>query len=206
MGARNIKARIYDTALLPLTAQWYQAVLVRLPKGAKLLDVGIGTAGALCKNAELVKGNNLHVLGIDIDEAYVQRATRQVEKHGLSDRVEVRHQSVYDCTDQPFDAVYFSASFMLLPDPEAALKQVMKQLGPNGKVFFTQTFQERRSPLLEKAKPLLKKITTIDFGAVTYEDDFRARVESAGLVIEEMVELGKHGSRSYRMVKGYPAE
>lgn len=200
-----MRALIYDAALLPLTGRWYRAVLERLPTGARLLDVGVGTAGALCRNADLVRNRDLRVLGIDIDADYVAHANRSVRKAGLAERVEIRLQSVYDCHDRPFDAVYFSASFMLLPDPSAALRQVMDQLGPDGRVYFTQTFQERTSPLLERAKPLLKRVTTIDFGKVTYEADFRATTAATGMELLEMVELGRTGSRSYRLAVGRPA-
>lgn len=199
-----MRARIYDAAILPLTIKWYRAVLERLQPGSKLLDVGVGTAGALCSNAELVKQLELQVLGVDIDAHYIERANQRIVDAGLQEHVQVRLQSIYDCDDKPFDAVYFSASFMLLPDPVAALEQVMGQLAPGGRVFFTQTFQDRRSRLMEKAKPLLKKITTIDFGTVTYEQDFRATVEKANLEILDMVTLGGHGNRSYRLIEGRP--
>lgn len=200
-----MRGLIYDAALLPLTTKWYRAVLERLPNEARLLDIGVGTAGALTRNADLVRNKKLTVLGIDIDPSYIERADKQVREAGLESQVTVRLQDVYKCTDGPFDAAYFSASFMLLPDPEAALIQIMGQLAPGGKVYFTQTFQEKRSRLLEKAKPLLKKVTTIDFGAVTYESDFRSRVTEAGLDLEDMVELGRNGNRSYRMAVGSPA-
>lgn len=201
-----MRARIYDAAILPLTTRWYRAVLERIPADARLLDIGVGTAGALCKNATLVRERNLSVLGVDIDAHYIERANERIEASGLRDQVKVRLQSIYDCDDAPFEAAYFSASFMLLPDPAAALKQVMGQLTPDGQIFFTQTFQDRRSPLMEKAKPLLKKITTIDFGTVTYEEDFTRTVTGAGLEIVDSVVLGKSGSRSYRMIVGRPAD
>ena len=84
----------------------------------------------------------------------------------------------------------------------AALAQILTQLTDGGHVYFTQTFQERRSPFLEKAKPMLKKLTTIDFGTVTYEEDFRKTVAAGGLEIDEMVELGRTGNRSYRLAVG----
>lgn len=199
----RMRAPLYDAALLPLTARWYRAVLERLPPGARLLDIGVGTAGALCRNADIVRNQRLSVLGIDIDADYVARAEAAVRKAGLSSQVEIRLQSVYDCTDAPFHAAYFSASFMLLPDPVAALRQILGQLHePDGRVYFTQTFQERPSPLLERAKPLLKRVTTIDFGQVTYEQDFRDATAQAGMELLELLELGRHGNRSYRLAVG----
>lgn len=55
---------------------------------------------------------------------------------------------------------------------------------PDGYIYCTQTFQLERNVLLELIKPLLKYMTSIDFGKVTYEDEFRATMEAAGLEIE----------------------
>lgn len=199
-----MRAKIYDAALLPLTSKWYRAVLERLNPRDRLLDIGVGTAGALCANADLVRNLDLKVLGIDIDQDYLDRAQKLVDDAGLSEQVQVRLQDVYKCQDGPFEAAYFSASYMLLPDPPVALEQIMGQLSEDGRIYFTQTFQTRKSKVMEKMKPLLKKLTTIDFGTVTYEEDFRASVDRAGLQIEDMVELGSHGNRSYRMIVGRP--
>jgi hypothetical protein len=73
-------------------------------------------------------------------------------------------------------------------------------------VYFTQTFQDRKSSLLEKAKPLLGKVTTIEFGRVTYEQDFRQTVDAGGLDLQELVTMDKSGSRSYRLAVGVPKE
>lgn len=201
-----MRAKIYDAALLPLTSRWYRAVLERLSPGDSLLDIGVGTAGALMANADIVRNLDLTVLGIDIDQDYLDRAQQLIDDQGLGAQVEVRLQDVYKCEDGPFDGAYFSASYMLLPDPPKALAQIMSQLTPDGRIYFTQTFQVQRSPLMEKMKPLLKKLTTIDFGTVTYEEDFRASVASVGMEIEDMVELGSHGARSYRMIVGKPPQ
>ena len=200
-----MRAAIYDTALLPLTSGWYQEVLSRLPAEAHLLDVGIGTGGALCRNARLVREKSIRVTGVDIDPAYVERAQRRVARTELDDHVDVHLQSVYDHQAEGYDAVYFSASFMLLPDPVAALQHVMGLLNEDGRIYFTQTFEDRPSPFMERLKPLLKKLTTIDFGEVTYEEDFVETVESAGMELLSLETLGTRGPRSFRLAVGRPA-
>jgi tRNA A58 N-methylase Trm61 len=199
-----VRGWIYDAAILPLTTRWYAEVLSRIPAGSTLLDVGIGTGGALAKNAELLRSKELRVVGVDIDEDYVKRSQAHMRKAGVEDRVEVRLESIYDHHGGPYDAAYFSASFMLMPDPPAVLRHVTTLLSPTGKVYFTQTFHERKSPLLEKAKPLLGKVTTIEFGRVTYEDEFRKTVEEGGLELSELVTMDRKGSRSYRLATGVP--
>ena len=195
---------IYDAAILPLTTKWYAEVLSRIPNRATLLDVGIGTGGALAKNAATIRRKELHVVGVDIDEDYVKRSQAHMRKAGVEDLVDVRLESIYEHHGGPYDAAYFSASFMLMPDPPAVLRHVSTLLSPSGRVYFTQTFQDRKSAVMERAKPLLGKVTTIEFGRVTYEDDFLRTVEDGGLDLHELVTMDRKGSRSYRLAVGAP--
>lgn len=193
---RHARAAIYDTAIVGLTAGWYRAVLARLPDGCRLLDVGIGTGSALLANAETLRARRLHVTGLDIDAAYVDRCNRAIARRGLGDLVTARLESVYDHRGGPYDAAYFSASFMLLPDPPAALRHVRGLLTPAGRIYFTQTFEHAPSRLVERLKPLLRHLTTIDFGRVTYEADFRRALAAGGEAIEAFEVLNAGPRRS----------
>lgn len=196
-----MRGLIYDTVFRPLSTRWYREVLARLPPRARMLDVGIGTASALTDHAPVLRQKDLHVVGVDIDRDYIERAKRVIREHNLERNIEVRLESIYDHQGTaPYDAAYFSASFMLLPDPLACLQHLRPQLAPTGRIYFTQTFQERRSPLMEKVKPMLHKVTTIHFGQVTYEADFMRIVREAGLTIEALETLGRTGGRTYRLV------
>jgi hypothetical protein len=93
---------------------------------------------------------------------------------------------------------------MLMPDPQGALRHVMSRLKPGGRVWFTQTFQEKRSALVETMKPLLVKLTTIDFGQVTYEEDFLRVADEAGMEVLENDVLKRVWNQSYRRVVGRP--
>lgn len=200
-----IRSLIYDTLILRLTSRWYAEVLERVPQGAALLDVGIGTGGALLANAALVKQKGLRVTGIDIDADYVEHARRRLRDSPLRDRVEVRLESVYDHHGGPYDAVYFSGSFMLLPQSEQALRHCGALLVPLGRIFFTQTIQMQRARWMELLKPMLKRVTSIDFGRVTYQDEFKAQIRAAGLELEELTTLARHGSRASCIAVATPA-
>mmetsp|Transcript_120629 Transcript_120629/g.209468 ORF Transcript_120629/g.209468 Transcript_120629/m.209468 type:complete len:266 (+) Transcript_120629:140-937(+) len=111
------------------------------------------------------------------------------------------HRSIYDedlavlCEDDPaaatkpvvpvpeerrFDAAYFSGSLTVMPDPVAALCAVVPLLkSDTGRVYITQTFNKRKSPLMGYVKPLLKYITTIDFGQLTTEEDIERIISEA---------------------------
>mmetsp|Transcript_12997 Transcript_12997/g.30674 ORF Transcript_12997/g.30674 Transcript_12997/m.30674 type:complete len:86 (+) Transcript_12997:20-277(+) len=59
-------------------------------------------------------------------------------------------------------------------------------LKPGGKVYVTQTFQNRPAPLTARLKPLLRRFTSVDFGRVTYAAEIAQIAEKAGLhVIED---------------------
>lgn len=200
-----IRSFIYDALILRLTAQWYAEVLSRVPDDTMLLDVGIGTAGALLANADLVKRKGLHITGIDIDTDYIERARSRLRDSSISESTEVHLESVYHHQGGPYDAVYFSASFMLLPDPEGALRHCCRLLGPSGRIFFTQTIQRQPTRWMEILKPMLKRVTSIDFGRVTYEKDFKAQIFAAGLELEEYTTLALQGNRASCLAVAKPA-
>ena len=195
-AARWARALIYDAAIVGMTAAWYRAVLDRVPPQCRLLDVGIGTGGALLANAAVVAAKQLRITGVDVDAAYIDRCRDAVARHALADRIDARHESVYEHRGGPYDAVYFSASFMLLPDAPAALRHVRTLLSTSGRIYFTQTFEHRQSATVERVKPLLRAITTIDFGRVTYEADFRETLANASyeLVGTETLHAGPRRS------------
>jgi SAM-dependent methyltransferase len=194
-----LRAWVYDRFIAGMTAAWYQQVLARLPDGARLLDVGIGTGAALARCADVVRAKELAVVGLDIDRDYLARCRAEVGRAGLAAQVSPVLGSVYDHRGGPYDAVYFSASLMLLPDPVAAIAHVASLLAPGGQLFSTQTFHHRRSPLLERAKPLAQHVTTIHFGRVTYEHEFRKAFADAGVELEELITMSSTRRSSYRL-------
>mmetsp|Transcript_41178 Transcript_41178/g.74403 ORF Transcript_41178/g.74403 Transcript_41178/m.74403 type:complete len:267 (+) Transcript_41178:56-856(+) len=206
---RWFSADVYDLVIVWMTARWYAAVFDKLPEGARILDVGVGTATALARNAQVVLKKHFSIVGFDYDAAYVQKAQTVLEDAKLDGWISegdedysrtgvpicrVVHRSVYDealgeeCYDEPdsavakagarsvpeplrFDAAYFSGSLTVLPDPLAALMAMRPLLKQEGRVYITQTFQKKHNPIVAIVKPLLKYVTTIDFGQLTTEAD-----------------------------------
>lgn len=194
-----MRSWLYDRLVAGLTEQWYREVLERLPRRAVVLDVGIGTGAGIVRCADLVRSRDLRVVGLDIDRDYFDLCRTAVSRAGLDDHVTPLLCSVYDHEGGPYDVAYFSASLMVLPDPVEAMRHVAKQLAPDGLVFFTQTFHHRRSGVVERIKPMLGRVTTIEFGRVTYEDEFRAAVEDAGLDLLDLVTLRGTRAASSRL-------
>ena len=199
-----IRATVYDAAISPLTQRWYRAMLVRTPTRSHVLDVGIGTATALVVNADLLVARRIFVTGIDVDEDYVRRGRHRIERAGLGRRARICAQDLHDHASKGYDAIYFCASLMLMPDPAGALCHAGKLLAPGGRVILAQTFEHRRKPWMETMKPILREITTVEFGSMTYEDDFRATCGQAGMRVIEMTTLNESAERSGRVVQLAP--
>lgn len=84
--------------------------------------------------------------------------------------------------DRRFDAAYFSGSLTVMPDPVAALRAVAPLIKQeSGRVYITQTFEKKRSPMKAAFKPLLKHVTTIDFGQLTTQEDIKDIISKAEL-------------------------
>ena len=117
----------------------------------------------------------------------------------------VEHISIYDHHGS-YDCIYFSASFMLLPDPEKALLHVVSLLKnkKKGKIFFTQTIENKKNIFLESIKPYLKFFTTIDFGNVTYEKDFLLLLEKCHMKIMEHSNLTNSWRREAKLTVVQP--
>ena len=178
--------------------------LRRVRKGDRVLDVGIGTASALARNARTVRALRLRIVGVDYEQKYVSYSRGVLFRCGLKDSVRTICASIYDkdlsvktgAKSSPFDVVYFSGSISLMPDPSEALRAAAKLLRPGGRIYITQTFQNRDFPLLSVAKPLLKYLTTVDFGRLIFQREMLAFVEGAGMrVLENKVISGSVENR-----------
>ena len=207
-SSSELRSSIYDVMILNLTTKWYETVLNKVDENSTILDVGVGTASALINCKHILKKRNIKVVGIDYDLDYILHAQRSIEKHNLGDYIQVAHRSVYDIWNRnplststtndtikiktnSFDAIYFSGSFSLLPDPIGALQAVMpflkkekqteKQADGNnydsvsdcGNIYITQTYQRCTPPFLPYLKPVMKYFTSIDFGTLITEKQAR---------------------------------
>ncbi len=187
---RRFSPQVYDFVIVKMTSVWYREVLTRVPEGARILDIGIGTGSSLCANSSLVKSKRLSVVGVDIDSAYVAHCAGALSASGLSGSCRVLGKSIFEPSlaadvGRDYDAAYFSGSIALMPTPHKALQIAASLLKEGGKVYVTQTFQRKSFPLLGYVKPLLHYLTTIDFGRLTFESEVDKIVRDSGLVLAE---------------------
>lgn len=222
---------IYDVVIFKVTSLWYREFLVTCPPNAAVLDVGIGTATSLIANRDLVVTKKLTIHGVDYDDGYVKAANDLVATHRLQSQIQLKCASIHDFKgpqDMPeppqdqsgYDVIYFSGSFMIIPDKEKALKLVAGMLRPQanadnirqgvrtsgGKICFTQTFERPGivGSMLALVKPIFKFLLTIDFGGITYEEDFKNTLARADVGIEEIKVLRESYFRKQVLVIAKP--
>lgn len=73
---------------------------------------------------------------------------------------------------------------MIMPDRIRALRIAKQRLSKGGSIFFLLTlepYKNYKTVIIEKIKPYLKYITTIEFGSITYEKDFELMLREEGL-------------------------
>lgn len=114
--------------------------------GAAVLDVGCGPATDTLTLASLV-GPRGQVAGVDQDAAMVAEADRRAAAAGVADRVEHRQgdATALPFEDDRFDAVRSERLLMHLPDPEAALREMVRVARPGGRIVVLDTDWGTRS-------------------------------------------------------------
>ena len=159
--------------------------------------------GALLRCEEIIKSKNLSIIGIDYNEYYISGAKEAIEKANMTKYISVYCIDLYDAeklqqvmkasTDDDesngkVDAVYFSGSFSLLPDPKGALLMTLPLMKSSSSlVYITQTYQKKVLPFLSNVKPLVKYVTTIDFGQLIKVDEITKLLNDEELVSSGLV-------------------
>jgi hypothetical protein len=70
---------------------------------------------------------------------------------------------------------------MLMPDQVKAINVAKQVLQKDGKIAFIMTINQRENRLLMRIKPLIYRLTSIDFGNVTYQRQFEEVLKIGGL-------------------------
>ncbi len=126
---------------------------VPLAPGMKVLDVATGKGAVLLPAARQV-GPAGHVTGVDLSARILAEADRAVRAAGL-DNVDLRRMDAehLDFPDQSFDAVTCALSLFLVPDIDAALREMHRVCRPGGSVGVS--FFDRTPPAFDPGWPVL---------------------------------------------------
>lgn len=195
---------LYQLVIRDATHRCYQNCLCRIADNSQILDVGIGNGVMLQRFHKTIRDRGLRITGIDINRCYVDHCSSLIRSFGLENRVCI-HQVPVEHYQPPraksFDVILFSMSFMLFAHQSMVLDRIKNWVKPGGRVLFFQTMFRDRNKWLEFIKPKLKYITTVDFGAVTYDQAFFSLLEKKQFtVLENHLVDRKWHKGDYRLI------
>jgi len=179
----KLKSFIYNNTLAKAESRYtystlFESFLNKSENQLEILDVGIGTGYATEGVRPMIESKDFKYSGIDIDESYLIDAKRRFKD---CENIQVSKQNFYDLpVNKQYDIIIFSSSFMLMPDQQKCLNLVKKVLKPGGKVYFLMALYNTRYQMVDKMKPLIKYLTTIDFGQSTYFSEFVSFLDKNG--------------------------
>jgi ubiquinone/menaquinone biosynthesis C-methylase UbiE len=130
---------------------------LRLPRGARILEVGCGRGVALVPLAEIAEPREL--AGLDVDPALLAEARKRVWRRGVT--AELVHGDVraLPFPDDAFDIVVDFGTCWHIADPERALREIARVLAPGGR-FVHETVVSQRL-----AHPVRSRRGTLPWGA-----------------------------------------
>jgi phosphatidylethanolamine/phosphatidyl-N-methylethanolamine N-methyltransferase len=125
-------APIYDVVFgAVFTAGRMAAVTAAERAGGRVLEVGVGTGISLRQYSPQTR-----VIGIDLSEPMLRRATARVRKHRLAnvDTLALMDAERLAFGNGTFDAVVAQYVITAVPDPEAALGEFARVVKPQGEI------------------------------------------------------------------------
>lgn len=110
------------------------ALLEKLPlkSAERILDAGCGPGSTACQIADQY---GIHVVGVDIADAMIEKAKSRAQGMGLADRVDFRVADIFDLPfeDEFFDGVLLESVLTPLPgDKNEALLELHRVVKPGG--------------------------------------------------------------------------
>jgi len=162
---------VYDRWVSPAVVAAFQddlhdSLIGRLPRGARLLDVGSGGGQHAVRIVQ--KRPDLRVVGIDISSTMVRRARALAQKANVADKATFERG---DATTLPFptdsfDAVYTAGPLKQVTDKTGLLAECHRVLRPGGRLLAMEvnrgcSYEDvsafvNRTPLPELGRLVLK--------------------------------------------------
>ena len=189
MAAMNPNTNAWNRLRYGFYAPFYDVVARRLDRGRRrsieALDLRAGErvlipgCGTGLDFAYLPAG--VRVTAGDLSPAMVRRAKARAEALGLDADVRVMDAHVLDLPGGHFDAALLHLILAVVPDPEAAIREVARVLKPGGRVGVFDKF------LAEDAEPsLVRRAVNVVAGVVATDLNRRLGplLDASGLVPE----------------------
>ncbi len=138
-----------------------------------LLDVATGTADL----AILASAKAKRVTGIDISEGMLSHGRTKVTQRGLDDRITLiqADSTALPFADGSFEAVTVAFGVRNFEQLELGLKEMMRVLKPNGRLFVLEFSKPQHTPMRQlfrfyfhRVMPMIGRTVSKDSAAYTY--------------------------------------
>lgn len=108
------------------------------PVGGRVLEIGCGTGRNLINAAR--RWPNATYCGVDVSNAMLQKARREIEAAALDDVIRVTQADAVTLPkmlfgEAPFQRIFFSYTLSMIPDWEAALERAVDVIPPGGSLL-----------------------------------------------------------------------
>jgi len=146
--SKDIFSELYDNLPIegPGRTRYTRKAFRMLPGTHKprILDIGCGAGAPTMELARLSQGE---IIGIDINQASLDRLRKKIEKAGLSARVKILNCSMFnpDFPDESFDIVWSEASIFVIGF-DRGLREWRHLLKPKGFLVFHEMVWLRPDP------------------------------------------------------------
>jgi len=122
----------------PLLTSQVATILTQVGPQARILDCGVGN-GSLSIALDSILTSPLEYHGIDTSAEMLVQASSTMQQAGLRAHLEQADVLSLPYDDQSFDVVMAAHILEHLPDPQRALKEMIRVLKPGGMVFVCVT-------------------------------------------------------------------
>lgn len=201
----NIRSYCYDKiqAHSAGTPELYTRMLKTLKPNSSILEIGIGNGICIEKNANQIKAGNFKIVGIDIDQGYLDICQKRIIENNLSDYVSCYYLDLLSTHNfDKYDYIVFPGSYPVIP-----LKTMYRMLNKskdlimdgNGEIIFIHSLYTKNEKnslvmigILDFIKRNLKYIPLVwtDFGRMTNVFEFEEVINTQGFSIKEKIPLG----------------
>ncbi len=171
-------------------------ILSLCPEG-RILDIGTGPAYLLLILGKMNPG--LSLMGLDISSAMVSVASDNIEKAGLSSKIDIKEGSADSLSfaENSFDAVVSTGSLHHWKNPAAALNEIYRVLRPGGYALIYDIVSNTPKTAIDELKREFGRLRTLLLWLHTFTEPFYS---SRDLELMAGSSLFKHGSTRFLSV------
>ena len=152
-------SRCYDWIFGPAFAREIHKVIdsLRLPTGAKILEIGVGTGISL-----EAYPTDVQLIGIDLAEEMLAQAEKKIAEHNWT-HIELRQMDALnlDFPDAQFDYVMAFHVVTVVPKPRQLMQEMVRVARPGGLVVIINHFRSQRrwlARMIDLLDPLTRRI------------------------------------------------